>query len=348
MQKAQAAIDNANAKKNADQDAKLQVVGAPNAASHNKEYKAFIRAIENKKFPKDLNANKDQDRLGLFKLWLDNGRDWGSVRLQISRKLEQETKQTQKVGWVKVRKLEYPDEKKKVVVAQAKVEGRIKDDPLFPNDEEEKFILIEVESGFSKTNTKTDAINLQVEGEVTGDEVAALTSPEGILDAGGDGFLGITDAIHRALQSTPPPKSAKVPKQAKPKATAGASAQHVEADDMSTMLENLRKDILKEAGEARSLSVALQGDDMSVNLVDSFKRHSDFLYAAYSSINELIKQKQTDLADVAPLMETLDSAMAWYSTRSQAAKAWWRKLHPKKSADGKDKAEEDSPLKMQC
>ena len=81
-------------------------------------------------------------------------------------------------------------------MAQAKLDGRIKDGPMFPNDEEEKSILIEVESGWTKINTKSDTINLQVQGEVTGDEVAALTSPDGILDADGDGFLGMTDAIH--------------------------------------------------------------------------------------------------------------------------------------------------------
>ena len=335
--KAAAAMKSAIAASSAETGAPGQTwhaTAGPNSSTHNAEYKAFALACKSKSFPASLESNKKNNRLGLFSQWLESGRDWGRVLLTIRRRVEQKTLAQRQMGWIKVRKLDYPEHKLQTVVNDCKRQGLWKEDKLFPKDEEEAWVMMEMQNTVSKIGKSSVGVEIEVQGEVNAAEAEALLTT---------GPLGDKDAVHLSLGEAMMQHIDAECVQTKTKITKGANkaeeddATPIEPQGMDVMIEALRKDMLREAGEAKSLAVALSADKMSVDLQKSFQNHSSYFFKAYKVLQLMVDGQKTD-EEFAPLLTKVDRAMSWYATRSKAARAWWNKMHPVTKAKAKAKA----------
>ena len=85
--------------------------------SHPKAYKSFLLECKNrKKFPIELADNYQRTPVDLFRLWLDQGGDWGKIKVTVRRGTRKESESRQASGGTKERDMKYSDDKKQKVV----------------------------------------------------------------------------------------------------------------------------------------------------------------------------------------------------------------------------------------
>ena len=104
---------------------------------------------------------------------------------------------------------------------------------------------------------------------------------------------------------------------------------------MPTMIRGLLIDIRKEAGEAKSFAVQLDGKELSDELMKQMTQHSRILYAMAKKLDEMASKGVEDAKDYKPYLQRLDAAQVWYQTRSKSARGL---LRPFAAAKGKAKA----------
>ena len=156
------------------------------------------------------------------------------------------------------------------------------------------------------------------------------------------GGTGATNFMKEHTQIMPTSKKAKAASKAKAKAkAASAAAAHGQADQKPSsqplvesalqMATALLPEILKEAGEAKGLSIQIAGHALSSELVSQLKKHSDYLFAMYRKIQTHANAGCDNMQVYQPLLSTLDPATDWYTKRRAAAKAMAKAMETKKA-----------------
>ena len=112
--------------------------------THHTEWVAFNRATQNKKtFPMQLSNMLLKNKNDLFKVWMECGRNWDKVTMQVDRSIEQKNKA--KSGWVAVQgkniKKDWTgvSEKLETLLKSRFDTGMYYDDPDFPGDADETY-----------------------------------------------------------------------------------------------------------------------------------------------------------------------------------------------------------------
>ena len=128
--------------------------------------------------------------------------------MHIVRSSKNETQGVNKMVWTKVRKLDYPEEKKKVVVANCKKLGLFRFDKLFPKDEDEAYVLVDDEKSIAKITTQSEEMKLEAEGEIADEDVEALIADGAPLgdDAYECVYATLMDAVGEQAPKTTPKK----------------------------------------------------------------------------------------------------------------------------------------------
>lgn len=108
--------------------------------SHKPEWDAFVRSAANrKKFPVALAETFNSQKVELFNMWLDSGKDWNRTQLLVERQSEMRNQSIK--GWTAVQgkalKQQYGDDEAKfqTIVAKRKASGLYYEDEDFPGDD---------------------------------------------------------------------------------------------------------------------------------------------------------------------------------------------------------------------
>ena len=119
-----------------------QVAEVKNSVTHKREWDTFNRQAKSR-MPVNLNGMFTTGKQELFNLWMDLNMDWTACSLHVERKQEQKHVSTK--GWVakqgKELRATYPADKYKVLVAKRKESGMFYEDPDFPGDEDEPWMV---------------------------------------------------------------------------------------------------------------------------------------------------------------------------------------------------------------
>lgn len=76
---------------------------------------------------------------------------------------------------------------------------------------------------------------------------------------------------------------------------------------------------LKEAEEARTLCIAIEGVEMSGELVKALTTHSDAMTGLYRELNQLITQECDDQAKYDPIFQQATICQNWFKSRKRVA-----------------------------
>jgi beta-galactosidase/beta-glucuronidase len=96
--------------------------------------------------------------------------------------------------------------------------------------------------------------------------------------------------------------------------------------------------ILKESAEARSFSIALEGHNLSGDLIKQLNEHSKQLEKAYRLMQTWTLAKQVPIHLWERLSRTLENKHQWYLERHTIAKSMLAAVNPKKKT-GKNKGQ---------
>ena len=110
-----------------------------------------------------------------------------------------------------------------------------------------------------------------------------------------------------------------------------SGSHHGQVESALQMATLLLPEILKEAGEAKGLSIQIAGHALSSELVSQLKKHSDYLFAMYRKIQTHVNAGCDNMQVYQPLLSTLDPATEWYTKRRAAAKAMAKAMETKKA-----------------
>ena len=107
--------------------------------THKKEWDSFCRSKERFKVHEYYQSNK----LECFNMWLNSGKSWDAVALQVERSHQQQHESTQ--GWISVQgkeiKKQFNEEKAASLIASRKQSGMYYESTDFPNDDDETFLV---------------------------------------------------------------------------------------------------------------------------------------------------------------------------------------------------------------
>ena len=110
--------------------------------------------------------------------------------------------------------------------------------------------------------------------------------------------------------------------------------------DLHTQILTLNVEIRKEAGQAKSYAVQLQGKDLSTELQTQMESHSRYMYAVAKRLDELCRQGEVDLDKFGPYITRVNTAMDWYKLRKVSVQGLLRPFQPKAAPKAKAKAAE--------
>jgi hypothetical protein len=269
----------------------------------------------------------------------------------VSRGSEKATESKFGSDGVKERDLNYSLEKRKAVVEMCEQRGWVMYDPMFPTDKEERLFFPLNKVSIEKINRTYE--KMECIGEIPMDEASgeALLGAGGVLEDGlqvgvpgmsTDGQLSFLDAMTSAPRAATP-KGKPPPKPKKSDEVPEGTPEFTELD-VPTMIRALLVDIRKEAGEAKSFAVQLDGKELSNDLMAQMNKHSKFMYAMAKKLDEMASLGVAEMDAFKPYLQRLDLAQQWYVARSKSAKGLLRPFMPATSkAAGKGKAKAKAP-----
>ena len=133
----------------------------------------------------DLASNFNQDAADLFWIWMENGNDWGSVKLAVSRGSRSSVNAQQELQGTKERDMNLPDAKKKDLIGRLEKAGAWKWDPQFPGDLEERMFYTTGKQAITSNHERFEEIRADAEHDIVDkDELKCMLGPDGILAAG--------------------------------------------------------------------------------------------------------------------------------------------------------------------
>ena len=155
----------------------------PTSTSHRSEYMAFLRAAKNpSKMAKDLIpqfTGNQASKLDLFRLWLEKGRDFAQVEVEVKRRNIQSHTAKSKDACMSRAQLEadprYSKSDVDDLIRRKTAAGAYLDDPNFPGREDLRQYLIHAETSAEAARTREDVQQVGSNTRITAAEALTLT-----------------------------------------------------------------------------------------------------------------------------------------------------------------------------
>ena len=137
--------------------------GLPTSVTHRAEYMAYLRAARNPhKLPAALRANfaSADTRLDLFRLWLDKGRDFNQVQIEIQRRnTQRQTATSRNTALSRTQLLadsRYTEADVDALIARRTAEGAYIPDPNFPDRLDLRQYVVHTETSAEDARVRED------------------------------------------------------------------------------------------------------------------------------------------------------------------------------------------------
>ena len=160
----------------------VKVDNAPTSATHRSEYMAFLRAGRNpSKITKTLLPLFQGERLDLFRLWLEKGKDFAQVEVEVTRRNIQSQSAKAKDVCMSKSQLEadprYSKDDVADLIKRKTQQGQYIDDPNFPGREDLRQYIINAETSAETARVREDVQQVGSKMAVSATEALSLTEP---------------------------------------------------------------------------------------------------------------------------------------------------------------------------
>ncbi|CAK9018454.1 Nipped-B-like protein B [Durusdinium trenchii] len=324
---------------------------------------AFLRAARNpSKMAKSLiPAFTSGDRLDLFRLWLQHSRDFAKVEVEVNRRNIQKKEATAKDSAKSRHELEtcgkYTKEDVAELIKRKTATGQFIEDPNFPGREDLRLYLVNSEVSQASSSIREDVQSINTRGGATTDEAMTL------IEDGADFSSTALPTIQEVLGGTPPEVPQGQPdakgkgkgkrtRKTKGKQTEGQVNENEntkpegeqQGDKVPTPLEKamaLKKAVLKESEEARTLCVSIEGLECAGELVKALTAHAGAMVKLYRQLHQYTIQNVNDQSVYDPIFDQATSYTSWFKARKKVANSM--KQAAEKSAPSKKRRVDDVP-----
>eukprot|EP00435_Cladocopium_sp_Y103_P018957 s2662_g4.t1 len=299
-----------------------QVASLKNSVTNKREWDTFCRQAKSR-MPVSLNDMFQSNKQELFNIWLEAKQDWTACSLECERRHEQKNISTK--GWKaeqgKTLKLKYTEEKWKTILASRKAAGLYYEDPDFPGDEDEPWLVLAILLLYHIHHSKLaivaylalivangESTALKASMDVNPEMRAALTDAEtGLLRPGAlpalttataAGNKALLDAIEKAMAMTimymkPRDQVTAAPKK-RPKAKEEEKSENVEPQTWLQKATASLPVLLKDAADARTSSIKLQNMEYAKELSDQLLDHAKKLEGLYQGMSKAVTGNSDD------------------------------------------------------
>eukprot|EP00435_Cladocopium_sp_Y103_P029798 s303_g7.t1 len=318
--------------------------GKPTSVTHRAEYMAYLRAARNpNKLPAALRAHfsSADTRLDLFRLWLDKGRDFNQVQVEVQRRnTQRQTSTSRNVALSRTQLLadpRYTEADVDALIQRRTMEGAWIADPNFPDRIDLRQYVVHTETSGEDSRVREDSQAINSTTSATPAEAMTM------LDDGNDFAMNTAPTVrslaselaglppapaaepkHAGPQAKPKAKPKAKPRGGKPKkgeeANTGEGDKDTPPDRLPTPLEKaklLKTKVLKEAEEARTMCVSIEGLECSTDMVAALTQHSEAMLKVYRDLNQLTISGVDDEDSYAQLFHYASTYSAWYSKRKR-------------------------------
>jgi len=252
-----------------------------------------------------LSEEMDHDKVNVFNLWLEHGKDMDRVaKLKVARESIRTTSSKHKGKPMKQKDIEalYGEEKAKVVMQMAKNSGNMRPDIYFPRDEKDNIYTIYVGAEFTMENSHRETFGVHAESDVHGSDLDALVGKEGVLSnlaiAGmaGYGSEAATDLVSRMQGEAPKAVKRKESTEKKDKNKDDSSDPKKAAKTKSQEAEEIAAQAKKEAQAARFYSISIKAHEYSAELCKQMEAHAAFMEAPWRRLTTMLREQRADAA----------------------------------------------------
>ncbi|CAE7802948.1 unnamed protein product [Symbiodinium sp. CCMP2592] len=319
--------------------------GQANSTTNKREWDVFTRECHNrKKFPVELADYYEKSKTDMFNL----------VKVTVERMREKKT--TARQGALAMKKRDiiktYPGRGEELC-KKLRSSGRFYRDEEFPSDSEEIFYYVR-----QPRKVNVDVIvgeKASMSGSMAVEDSAAMeqmTGQDGVFAAGAlpamktDGAAG-GKALAEVLVDEAIDK-----KKSKKKKT-GETTEPVEPTTIKDQAEEMAKDMLKTSGDARKLSLSLQGLDMAGTLSKDLAAFSKECEKMFTEVQKRLRKKnhkKKDKKAFAEFVNVSKEKMDWWKQAEVAGKAFTSAANRKKKAKAKASGGKDGllPFTFHC
>ncbi|CAL1128802.1 unnamed protein product [Cladocopium goreaui] len=288
----------------------------PNSVTNRAEYMQYLRAARNpSKMVKSLIPAFQGNKLDLFRIWLEKGQDFQQVAIEVRRRNAQKQTAAAKDKCMSRKDLEacgrYTESDIQELIARKTAEGLYINDPNFPNREDLRQYRVNMEVSHEIAHSREDSQEMVSNTSLNPTEALALTeegadfsttampSMNEVLQVGGNSG-GSGGGIHGDTAEAPAGNAkAKAKTKAKAKAKPGDNTSDPPPDKPQTPLDKamaLKKIVLKEAEEARTLCISIEGLECATELQTALTTHSSAMTNLYRDLHQLTSQEVNDLS----------------------------------------------------
>ncbi|CAK9093804.1 unnamed protein product [Durusdinium trenchii] len=310
----------------------------PNSVTHRSEYMAYLQAARN---PQVMHKSllpmfTGGQKLDLFRMWLEKGRDFASCAVEMERRRVHQAKAAQKEKCMSKRQLEldgrYTEAQIKSLIESKTAAGMFIPDPNFPDDEELRQYIMVDEITRSHTDISETSQTLRGRTDLSGSEALLLTEQGALFSAEG------MELPQLGNRENGPPSTVEEDGKAKGKGKKGkgkgkgggekgkgkdcqeeGGGENVKVVTPLQKAQALSKSVLKEAEEARSTCVAIEPLECSEQLSLALKDHADKMTQLYRKLNTMILEGWNDEASYAGLTLEATERTNWYKARKKVA-----------------------------
>ncbi|CAK9085117.1 unnamed protein product, partial [Durusdinium trenchii] len=270
-------------------------VALRNSMTNKREWDTFCRQAKSKgKMPVELSDMFVSQKTELFNLWLDSNYSWKECALAVERQRREVAES--KRGWKAVQgkelKKQYTPEKWQKLRDKRIQQGLVYKDDDFGSDEEETgffrcsraemWYFVRQGDEITQKEQCIETLGMKAKVDVDPDMRSALTSEDGLLRPGalpkvaGASAGGSKVLLQAITTGVAAPKKKKKEEQ--------EQAQEVEPQTWAEKAQTLLPDMLKEACEARKLSIKLGGLEFAQELSKDLLSHAGQLEQSYKKL----------------------------------------------------------------
>eukprot|EP00438_Fugacium_kawagutii_P030698 Skav213052 [mRNA] locus=scaffold364:38558:43143:+ [translate_table: standard] len=335
-----AAANEAQANAEAERKKQLEAAGLATSSTHRSEYMAFLRAA---KHPENLDpsiaamfgdSNKRKD---LFNTWLQHSRDFGKVQLELTRRnLQRQTAHANTVTWSRAQLEQcgrYTPEDINDLITRATAAQKFIDDPNFPGVERLRRYIIVDEVGQQQQRIREDVQELSNTGsdlshaqaanlnDVLMDTANASVGAPDANQKGGKNGRGGKNGQGKGGKGKKGKGGAPAPTEAGDPAT-GSGDGSTPQETVTTPLQKakaLAKSVLKEAEDARTTCVSIEGLECSGQLRDALLQHATAMTELYRHLSKKVSDQINDESAYTALFDQASNYSAWYKARKKVA-----------------------------
>ena len=285
-------------------------------------YMQFAREVKNgNKFPVELAPTYKKGALCMFQTWLQHDCDFFKVLVHHKRGASKETENNEKWEFVKLKKLDYDEEKRNILLSKKKLRGHWCWDPEFVGDDKEVYVLMNTELSFTKKNKTWESIEAEGTAELDNESAKHLLGEDGILAP--DQTVSVPrlsdDAHSSFLDCMADANKVGTTKKVRQKPQGGGGDKDDgKADEVHPLTKKQEaeaqlKDMLKQAGEATSWAVSLEEATFKTDLGEQMRSHGQLVWGLCKKLRRLINSK----------VPVADAVFDMYFARWKTADDWY-------------------------